>query len=426
MDHGKVGGLWAGIMPWLAALALQVALTPVILGQPVRISLADPVVPLAVLAVLVVAIGAIGWKKMLSLALPPWAWIAWAVLTTAWLTVSLLHGRAEIGAWSGWALQNKYMGWYALLFFLFAGFACARLLTDFAPRFLSAFVMVGAVIAAGTLVAFVSTQWFVVPKGFLFGPDARAVGLIGNANAFGFMVALLLVLQLSGLLDRTGPGPAWLRWVVPIVLLAALVLSGSRSSWLAAAVGIGVLTLCRRLDWRALLVAVLAGGFVVAAIGTIEPRQAGVGESPVPAEIYVSVDDLLGTSQHGVSQRMDQLRQGYSLWLSDPFVGAGLGAHLELERQMGLLHPQQIHNTYLWLLAETGIPGFVLIVGFFLLVALRLHRRGMTDQFLRLGVVIFSVFATMALFQEALYQRHIWFLTGLMLAISLKRADVTG
>lgn len=421
MDHRKVDGLWARAVPVLAAVTLQVALTPVILGQPIRISLADPAVPLAMLAVLIVTVGTTGWKNMADFVLPPWLWIGWAVLTTGWLTISLLHGRAELGEWSGWALRNKYMGWYALLFFLLAGFACARLLRDFASRFLVAFVGAGAVIAAGTLVAFVLTQWVVVPKGFLFGPDARAVGLMGNANAFGFMVAVILCLQLSGLLPR--PGPAWLRWIVPVVLLAALVLSGSRSSWLAAAVGVGLLILYRQLDWRALLVAIVAGGLIVAAIGTIEPRQAGVGESPVPAEIYVSVDDLLGASQHGVSQRLAQIQQGYALWLTDPIQGAGLGAYLELERQMGLLHPQQIHNSYMWLLAETGIPGFVLVVGFFVFVALRLHRARPSDPVLKLGVMVLAVFAAMALFQEALYQRHIWFVAGLMLALSTKPAE---
>lgn len=415
MVHEKVEGLWTRVMPWVVALVLQVALTPVLLGQPIRISFADPVVPLVLLALFFVAWRQNGLRTALDHVFPPWLLIFWALIATGWLTVALLHGRAEIGDWSGWALRNKYIGWYVLLFFLFAGFVCVRLVAGFVARFFVAFVCIAGLCAAATLVAFVLTQWVIVPKGFLFGPDARAVGLIGNANAFGFLIALGLAIQLSGLLRI--PGPDWLRWVLPAVMLAAMVLTGSRSSWLTFAAGVAVFSLYRHLDWRALLVAIVAGTLIATAIGTIEPQQGDVVGAKVPTEIYVSVDDLFDASQHGVSQRMDQMRLGIDLWLSDPVLGTGLGRYLVLERELGLLVPQQIHNTYLWLLAETGVVGFLLVVCFFLFVAGRLHRATHADPLLMIGVVTLLMFGFMALFQEALYQRHIWFLTGAMLAI---------
>lgn len=171
-------------------------------------------------------------------------------LTTAWLTYALVAGYHEIGGWRGWALQNKYFGWYAPLFFVFSGFAFERLLSQFGPSFLSAYVVVAWGIAVAIAVAFVAALWVVLPRVFLLGPDFRAVGMLINPNAFGFATAIAIILQLLGRVPV--PENQWLRILGLASLLAVFVLTASRSAWAAFAVAVVIMTIVTRWEWRKL------------------------------------------------------------------------------------------------------------------------------------------------------------------------------
>lgn len=185
-------------MPWLAALAFQFTLTLSLQGSAIRMSLADVLVPLALLLTFGFVCHRAGVRFAFRQAVPRWPLLLWGALTTAWLSYALVAGYHEIGGWSGWALQNKYLGWYALLFFACAGFAFERMMSRFASRFLSAYVVVAWGIAFATVAAFVAALWVQFPRVFLLGPDFRAVGMLVNPNAFGFATAIAIVLQLSG------------------------------------------------------------------------------------------------------------------------------------------------------------------------------------------------------------------------------------
>ncbi len=101
-------------------------------------------------------------------------------------------------------------------------------------------------------------------------------------------------------------------------------------------------------------------------------------------------------------------------------MGIGIGTYYQAHRDVPNV-ADTIHNTFLWLLTETGIVGAGLFPGFFLAIFLALLRgaRGPPagDPFLwgTLGVLL--VFAGASVGTEILYQRYFWFLLGLALAV---------
>lgn len=412
------------MLPWLTALAFQFTLTLSLQGSAIRMSLADVLVPLAFLLTFGFACHRAGVRFAFDRAVPRWPLLLWGGLTTAWVTYALFVGYHETGSWSGWALQNKYFGWYALAFFVVSGFAFERLVPRFGPRFLAAYVVVAWGIAFLTIGAFLLALWVELPKVFLLGPDFRAVGMLVNPNAFGLATAIAIVLQLSGRFPL--PESRWLRVVGLGLLLAVLVLTGSRSSWVAFTVAVVIMTVVQRWEWRNLKLAVPLAAAVLAVLVSLQPAQTVVLEGGEPKRVYFGRDVVVTANHVGVSHRMEQLEGSIALWSSAPLTGAGLGVYLHRETELGKRAPQQIHNTYLWLLAETGLVGFVLFTGFFVTLLVGSWRGRRHDDCLLIAIPILGMFGLFAVLQEALYQRHIWFLAGILVARLLaekSRAD---
>ena len=401
-------------MPWLAALTFQFALTLSLQGSAIRMSLADFLVPLALVLTFGFICHRAGARFAFDRAIPRWPFLLWGALTTAWLTYALVAGYNEIGSWSGWALQNKDFGWYALLFFVFSGFAFERLLSQFGLRFLAAYVVVAWGIAFLTAVAFVAALWVAFPRVFLLGPDFRAVGILINPNAFGFATAIAIILQLSGRVPL--PESRWLQILGLASLLAVFVLTGSRSAWAAFAVAIIIVTIVTRWEWQKLKLVVPLAAIFLAALVALLPAQTAVLEGDQPKRFYLGGDALAKVGHVSVSHRMEQFQGSIVLWTSAPLTGAGLGVYLQREIELGKRWPQQIHNTYLWLLAETGLVGFSLITGFFITLLVGSWRGRRHDDFLLVAIPILCMFGLFAMLQEALYQRHIWFLAGILVA----------
>jgi O-antigen ligase len=413
-ENNSEAGVADRFLPWILALVFQCTVTMDIHGSAIRLSLADPLVPLVALFILVSCICRAGLRDVLGRVVPDWRIIVWAFVTSVWLSYALILGRNEIGGWSHWALQNKYLGWYALLFFLLSGFGADRLLSGFGQRFLTAYVVIAWSAAFLTVLAFLVALGIQFPRVFLLGADFRAVGMLVNPNAFGFSLSIAVLLQLSGRL--LFPGTRWLHLAGLGLLLAALVLTGSRSAWVACAAGIVVLTLLQRWDWRPLLVSVPIAVLTLAVFTSVLPEQGVRPEGAEPKRVYVGRDVVMQRDHVGVSHRVEQFQGAMELWKPDPLRGAGLGVYLQREIDLGRNLPQQIHSSYLWLLAETGLVGAILFVGFFMLLLVGSWSRRHADPVAMIGIPILVVFGIFALFQEALYQRHIWFVAGILAA----------
>jgi O-antigen ligase len=165
-----------------------------------------------------------------------------------------------------------------------------------------------------------------------------------------------------------------------------------------------------------LIVAPLAN----ATFATISGESGGsLGLQANPSRaIDIQMDRLEMTSS--VHARIDHATQALAMWREHPIVGIGLGTFYHAELAKGPELASTIHTTLLWLLVETGIVGFLLFSIFGIALLRALLRRPL-NEVEPAQIAVFLALITIgaaSIGTEILFQRYLWFLIGLGLAVS--------
>ncbi|HEY6147310.1 MAG TPA: O-antigen ligase family protein, partial [Thermoanaerobaculia bacterium] len=207
----------------------------------------------------------------------------------------------------------------------------------------------------------------------------RLTGRLGGGavdpNSLGLLCALLLLVAAAGALGR-GRQRA-VSALLALLLIAGLILSGSRSGVLLAA-GAGAILLLARAFSRsvprsaavaALLLLLAAGGLVlVRGAGSLGSRLRQTFDPDLPLEYRVSARPLLW-------------RAAGRLFLRHPVEGAGVGAFAwslpDLLREEGRSVPMRDNpgSGYVQAAAETGLVGALVTLAAVLALASQAWRR---------------------------------------------------
>ncbi|MGH6912869.1 MAG: O-antigen ligase family protein, partial [Geminicoccales bacterium] len=267
--------------------------------------------------------------------------------------------------------------------------------------FLRVFLATAAAVAC---VNALSMPWlllyYTLPVGIEFN---RATGGMQNANAFGFLlvVASLLVIAMQ---DRV-------RLYLP-ALWAALWFTSSRGAVVALSAGLLVLLAAapRRLAaaLKPAAMAVIAIIVISALSVLVDPvrlSQAQSGGAPIG---FFSIERL-DPEAETINERRAQTGRAIDLFTEAPLLGHGLGYFVGTVGQT-------LHNSLLWLIIETGLVGAIVIVAFLFLCLRRLYQ-GRDDPFLLGMFAVAIAFMAMSLTGEFLFQRHLWLLLGMAIAV---------
>ena len=246
---------------------------------------------------------------------------------------------------------------------------------------------------------------FILDESLGFHPD-RARGPFLQAVANGVSLNILGILLLA-LPQRRKTIVSLLWMVLPLAVLATM----TRAVWISFAVStvvLGFLLVERRLQALCALLAVA---------GLIIGLTIGLGNT--------SLKTALGdrTGERGpVEARLAVYNAGWAMFRERPFTGwAAGGMYAELARRMEGYHLRTfyVHNTYLALLVEFGVPGLVLYcILFFNLF--RLSRRGAPGEsgpvasLRKVWAIMLSVYLFNAFFVDMAYQ----FVIGLVFTVA--------
>ena len=232
-------------------------------------------------------------------------------------------------------------------------------------------------------------------------------GFSHNRNAFAFILLLALCcIPVTG--RRSRP------WLVGI-LLAGLWFAASRAAWGAGAVLLVVAAYHGALRLRTIA---LGGAIAVAntAVMMLAPflSHSLITDFPFTAPDRLNVWTMVVSPSSSDIERFTSIRHGLDLFLQHPFIGAGLGAYIAAANEA--TRPVIIHSTLVWLLAETGLIGFLA----FAIPAIRVlwteWVRPNHDAAAKFLILILIVFAIESSIDEMLYQRSFWLLLGAGLA----------
>jgi hypothetical protein len=195
------------------------------------------------------------------------------------------------------------------------------------------------------------------------GEMSRAAGLMQNANTFGWYLCTFAPVVVAMLLMRVKGFRRWQRWLFAAAAglgLVALILTYARGSWLAFALSLVWLA---ALAYRALS-ASERGKFArqLAAIGV----AAGVLCFPFAGSIYTRLTEDDGGAAYS---RVPLIQVAAAMIEDNPVLGVGLNSYESAMRRYdetaekitdGFDWP--VHNIFLHMAAETGVPGLLLFL----------------------------------------------------------------
>jgi len=185
----------------------------------------------------------------------------------------------------------------------------------------------------------------------------RAYGGLDHPNIFGALSAVALLLLIGLIINNYKENRDKYYYFLWLILLLGLGASFSRTAWLAF--GIGLLSIFVISVWQKRLLIqkkILQLVFMGAIIGFVFVSLYGGLVST-----RLSNDSRL--EQKSIFERVASIEQGKKVALNNLFFGVGIS---NFPRALTVIEPgerswyyQPIHNTYLLVLAEIGIFGFI-------------------------------------------------------------------
>jgi O-antigen ligase len=417
---------WAVVLaepwPWWLCLAtvlgLLVTIDVPIAGSKLRLYLSDVLAP-AALAALLLSGDTQGLVRWLWHSLP----IRLLALAGATMAVSVPLG-ASLGWVEIWSV-SRVAALVGCAGYVVLGAAAARRFRPPAIRLMLYALVVANALMAGSFLA--SRLMFPDATG-AFSEQDRYVGLQSNPNAMAVVCFFTAAVALAGL-DAGRRRTLALGLVLGAVSLFSVIATGSAATLVAAA-PLLVLGLVNRVPGLAKLFLCLAGAAALVALFVISFPSNRFGPSEqMMSKIAPETDagsDATGHRVYEISvrERLSRYRQALALWRESPILGKGLGAVLraQIEADPPSDHPTVVHNTYLWILAETGLIGFAAWLAFAVTLAVALRpfalRAGAAPGIVAPVVLFLAAWATMMLFHELLLQRLPWLAIGLALALA--------
>lgn len=408
-----------GITLIILAVALQLLVTVSIKGTQVRVAMSDILLPL-MFGLILLRTRQSGRRAVFGQARRVWKWL---VVLTLWLTVALIQGVLYTESMQTWALVNKYIGWYVLIVYFAFGAVVANTASPKAQT-----MFFGLLFLTSCLVGLADIQPYIeTMRGY--GNYYRLEGFSGNPNAFGFLLAIVLLVVLA----RKMNGVVLVSNAFDIVgvgfLLLLIVFTGSRSSWLGLFFGISCLLLSHVINYRRLGISItiaISLAIVINSAQLIEKKfsspvlsDQGIDAVSTPVVVpYIQRANMLADS--GVNHRLEIFENAIGLWVEHPIIGVGLGGYLWSELSKG--RTSTIHTSALWLLTETGIVGLLLFSAFWVDIFLQLWKQRYQSERADLvicGVAVLAALCGASIALEAMYQRYVWFFIGWALACIL-------
>lgn len=327
------------------------------------------------------------------------------------LTLSWLQSIAELGGATRFS-TGKFVG---LLYLIALAGALIEALRERVlwERAFDALALSGVAFGLIGVAGWLALQVFGVST-YLVDFDRVNSTMFGDANIFASLMAVALVMTVARLHFSSNRSRRFWGACAGIVLIA-LILSQSRSGYLAAIVGVVLLSVWLRPPSAALILSALV---LFGAMAWFGAASLGISaKTALPDENRLSAETL--------DSRLEFWKTGLRLLRTESLSGIGIGTFQQTNFFEGSVRVlpgfARAHNSYLSVALELGLPG-VLAFAFLATAAGKAAREGwrlfkQNDRWL-LAAAVSSLVSMLAfaVWVDALYQRHLWILLALVLA----------
>jgi O-antigen ligase len=218
-----------------------------------------------------------------------------------------------------------------------------------------------------------------------------------DPNAYGgFLVVTLIVAEAGSF----GPAPLFGKpalWIARITLGLGILFTFSRSAWVA--LGVSLLLFCAlrpRVAGRLVLAGLLGAPCVLLVLG----------------QRFVPIFETMASRPKQVQGRFDLIHDALVQFARHPVFGGGIGSFRLSEGEIA-------HNSAMWFLADFGIVGLAVFLGFlgwFFVKGWFAYRYAPeSERPVALALLLaHTAMLGLAMGIEAFYQRHWWLVFGLI------------
>jgi uncharacterized membrane protein YbhN (UPF0104 family) len=317
------------------------------------------------------------------------------MIAIAWFIGWINFGSNE------WAFTNRLLGLISVLSFLLLG-ACLRQYLSQTEQQMIFKIMMFTFITTSIVQICISTH---LPQSVFvfFNWKGMLSGFVGDRNAFSFLGLILIALVASTFTRDQHAFPMQkIIFIFIGIILATVVISGSRTGWVGTVILAASLFLFSRKGF------LYAGASFAILISTFLLLQ----------DFNSSEYKITFASNRGFEdlQKLSNLRYltwitGLNFFIDNPFFGAGLGASIE---KIDIV----IHNLYLWVAGEMGLVGILLCLPISYAV-LKQAFPGLlkNPSIYQISLLLFLlVFGAFSLTHDIIYQRILWFGIGYFMA----------
>lgn len=298
---------------------------------------------------------------------------------SAWAGLSLINAVDPVYSLHEW---RKLVGTQFLVYYLTSGFLISR------PMMRTALLLN---LLALTLTCLYGIPEFFLAHGSLLEREVRARALTSDYNWLSTYLVMSLPLAYGTVLLETNRIRRAMGRAVLGAAIFLLFLTYTRAAWLAFFVE--VLTVSVLLKRRALAIYALSVAAIMAAVFfTLVSYNQGV---PQESRIHAGT-----TASWNLVGRLDFWRVGIEEIRRRPMLGVGYGKE-SLERLYGFdsfdeRYRLHLHNTFLEMALETGLPGLVFFISMVWILLSRFSRvaHQATDEFVRVFAISLFVMVT--------------------------------
>jgi O-antigen ligase len=396
-----VGAVLAVALAWLIAQRLWLAVSLLVASSYFE-------------GYLAVGAGVLTVSKLIGvLAMIAW-FLAWSRGRQPIATVGLFWPVAGLAAWILLSLAMAYDQSAAVLsasrYLMF--FALVFLVVQTVDGQLSRATQLAAVAVASAAVAALIGLWN------FFGGAERAGGPLGDPNDFGFLLAVTVPLAMHQFQIASRPARRCAAALALASILAGTLATFSRGAIIGLAVAGAFSLLTRRLRTRWALLFLATALLIAGTANLLQPE---------------TIDSALTRKEHVAQTNVNLRLIAWGIALeefgSSPLLGVGPGNFEKRYIEFGLPTdddgPITTHNAYLNILAELGLPGLVLFLGY-LAVSWRLLRRRIPDDpatnaFLSSLAAGFVIALVGSMFLTEQYYAPLWLLPALGATLTSSR-----
>lgn len=343
-----------------------------------------------ILLVLLLAAGQLNYREE--------EWSIWHFAIPLVFVVSSMVAAMRFGMIARYELLNKDAG-LLIPFLTYATIVSAIADWDDLRSMLRIFVLSVVIENIVAVTGYLAAYFFGIVTPFTRYGGLRLSGMMVDPNAYGGLLVVALVTSEAA---SWGPTPLFkgtALWIARTTLGLGILFTFSRSAWMALALSL-------------LMLAAIRIGVVL--------RLLGAALIGIPCFLlamgfrFVPIFQEMASRPKQVQGRIDLIDQALQAFERHPLLGGGLGAF-----RLGA--GEVAHNSAMWFLADFGIVGLIVLLGFlgwFFAKAWMAYRLAPErERPLALALLAgHTAMCGLAMGIEAFYQRQWWLVFGMIAA----------